>query len=84
MSRTPLSKNNAGSTATGSGDNVTKLRRGKRLMDGLYLPTRQEEADNENFRSGRFPTYAELEMVEEPDAAPSMALYVLAGRRMVL
>ena len=53
-------------------------------MDGLDLPTRQEEADYENFRSGRFPTYAELEMVEEPDAAPSMALYVLAGRRMVL
>jgi len=40
MSRTALSKNNAGSTVTSSGDNVTKLRREKRLMDGLYLPTR--------------------------------------------
>ena len=53
-------------------------------MDGLDLPTRQEEADYENFRSGRFTTYAELEMVEEQDAPPSMALYVLTGRRMVL
>ena len=84
MSRAALSKINAGSTVIGSGDNVTKLRKGKRLMDGLDLPTRQEEADHENFRSGRFPTYAELEMVEEQDAPPSMALYVLTGRRMVL
>ena len=53
-------------------------------MDGLDLPTRQKEPDYENFRSGRFSTYAEPEMVEEPDAPPSMALYVLAGRRMVL
>ncbi len=53
-------------------------------MDGLDLPTRQEEEDYENFCSGRFPTYAELEMVEEPDAPPLMALYVLAGRRMLL
>ena len=37
-------------------------------MDGLNLPPRQEEADYENFRSGRFPAYAELEMVEEQDA----------------
>ena len=28
-------------------------------MDGLDLPTRQEEEVSENFRSGRFPTYAE-------------------------
>ena len=53
-------------------------------MDGLDVPTRQEEADHENFRSGRFSTYAELEMVEEQYAPPSMALYVLTGRRMVL
>ena len=84
MSRMASRKNNAGSTGTGSGDNVTKLRKGKRLMGGLDLPTRQEEEDYENFHSGRFPVYAELEMVEEPDAPPSMALYVLAGRRMVL
>ena len=84
MSRTASGNNNAGSTVVGSGDNVTKLRKGKRLMDGLDLPTRQEEADHENFRSGRFSTYAELEMVEEQYAPPSMALYVLTGRRMVL
>ena len=68
---------------TGSSDNVTKLRKGKRLMDGLDLPSRQEEAGYANFRSG-FSTYAELEMVEEQDAPASMALYVLTGRRMVL
>ena len=84
MGRAALSKINAGSTVIGSSDNVTKLRKGKRLMDGLDPPTRQEEADHENFRSGRFPAYAELEMVEEHDAPPSMALYVLTGRRMVL
>ena len=84
MSRAALSKINAGSTAIGSGDNGTKLRKGKCLMDGLDPPTLQEEADHENFRSGRFPTYAELEMVEGQDPPPSMALYVLTGRRMVL
>ena len=73
-----------GSTVIGSDDNVTELRKGKRLMDGLDLPTRQEEADYERFRSGQFPTYVELELVEEQDASPSMALYVLTGRRMVL
>ena len=52
-------------------------------MDGLDLPSRQEEAGYANFRSG-FSTYAELEMVEEQDAPASMALYVLTGRRMVL
>ena len=53
-------------------------------MDGLDLPTRQEKVYYENSCSGRFPTYAELEMVEEQDAPPSMALYVLTVRRMVL
>lgn len=62
-------------------DDRKVMQKGKQLMEGLDAPTQQEEADYYGFRADRFPSLSELELVSAPDAPPSMALYVLTGRR---
>lgn len=57
------------------------MQKGKQLMEGYDIPTAQEVADYYHFRADRFPPFSELELVDEPDAPPSMALYVLGRRR---
>jgi len=51
-------------------------------MEGYNTPTSQEVADYNHICADRFPSFSWLELVDEPDAPPSMALDVLAGRRM--
>ena len=58
------------------------MQKGKQLIEGYDTPTAQEVADYNHFCADRFPSFSQLELVDEPDAPPSMALYVLAGRRM--
>lgn len=58
------------------------MQKGKQLMEGYDTPTSQEVADYNHFCADRFPSFSQLELVDEPDAPPSMALYVIAGRRM--
>jgi len=58
------------------------MQKEKQLMEGYDIPTAQEVADYNHFRADRFPSLSQLEIVDEPEAPPSMALYVLAGRRM--
>ena len=58
------------------------MQKGKKLMEGYDMPTMEEVADYNHFCANRFPSFSQLELVNEPDAPPLMALYVLAGRRM--
>ena len=51
-------------------------------MEGYDMPTMEEVADYNHFCANRFPSFSQLKLVNEPDAPPLMALYVLAGRRM--
>ena len=58
------------------------MQKGKKLMEGYDMPTMEEVADYNHFCANRFPSFSQLKLVNEPDAPPLMALYVLAGRRM--
>lgn len=58
------------------------MQNGNQLMEGYESPSEQEEADYLRFRSAHLPPFSELEIIASPDAPPSMALYVLTGRRM--
>ena len=58
------------------------MKKGNQLMEGYDLPSEQEEAAYESFRSAHFPVLSVLEIIESPDDSPSMALYVLTGRRL--
>ena len=58
------------------------MQKGKQLMEGYDIPTMEEVADYNHFCDDRLSSVSQLELVNEPGAPPSMALSVLAGRRM--
>ena len=60
------------------------MTKGNRLMEGYEAPSAEEEAACERFCAYRLPSLDQLELFPEAEAPPSMALYVLSGRRMKL
>ena len=53
-------------------------------MEGYEAPSAEEEAAYERFCADRLPSLDQLELFPEAETPPSMALYVLSGRRMKL
>jgi len=60
------------------------MTKGNRLMEGYDAPTAEEEAEYVSFCAARLPSLDQLELVQSEESPPSMALYVLSGRRMKL
>ena len=53
-------------------------------MEGYEAASAEEETAYERFCADGLPSLDQLELFPESEAPPSMALYVLSGRRMKL
>ena len=50
------------------------MQNGKQRMEGYDIPTMEEVADYNHFCANRFPSFSQFDLVNKPDAPPSMAL----------